>query len=279
MAMFDKLRVDGPGWSWDFVKIAGRNLYFRRNDAVGGDLPIVHLHGFALSGSYLMPTALKLGERGLNIVPDLPGHGRSPHPRGSALSIPELADRVIDLLDALELPEVVLIGNSMGCPIALEVAHLVPDRVSHLVLVSPAGGEHNQPLARALAQLLRDGPLEKAAFFPIAIPDYLRFGPVNMIHLFKEMTRFPSLDRLLNVEVPTPAVLGDRDPLMPPKNWVSDVAGRASQHVQVAVIWGAAHAINFSHPGELAHAIGQWLDGERITDDPDSSGVAWMPKL
>jgi len=34
------------------------------------------------------------------------------------------------------------------------------------------------------------------------------------------------------------------------------------------------HAMNFSHPGELAHVIGSWLDHREITDDPDEPGVA-----
>jgi hypothetical protein len=32
--------------------------------------------------------------------------------------------------------------------------------------------------------------------------------------------------------------------------------------------------MNFSHPGELAHVIGSWLDGREITDHPDQRGVA-----
>jgi len=40
------------------------------------------------------------------------------------------------------------------------------------------------------------------------------------------------------------------------------------------VIEGAAHAMNFSHQGELAHVIACWLDGREITDDPDQPGVA-----
>jgi hypothetical protein len=40
------------------------------------------------------------------------------------------------------------------------------------------------------------------------------------------------------------------------------------------VIEGAAHAMNFSHPGQLAHVIGAWLDGREITNDPDEPGVA-----
>ncbi len=259
--MSHRLRVHAPGWTWDSARINGRDLYFRRNDTAGQETPVVHLHGFALSGSYLMPTAKRLAVRGLNIVPDLPGYGRSPHPRGSPLDIPALAERVLALLDALNLPEVVLMGNSMGCPVALEAATLAPDRVSRLILVSPAGGKHNQPLARAVAQLLQDGPRERLTFFPLAIPDYLRFGPVNMLQLFKEMTQFPSIDRLLQTDVATLAVLGDRDPLMPSSRWVHEVAQRARDHVTVRVIEGAAHAINFSDPDDLAHAVSQWLDG------------------
>ena len=108
-------------------------------------MPIVHVHGFAISGAYLMPTARRLVHDGVNMVPDLPGDGRS-HRRDHTLDIPELAEAVLALLDALHLDKVVLLGNSMGCPVSLEVAHAAPDRVDRLVLVSPAGGIHNQPL-------------------------------------------------------------------------------------------------------------------------------------
>ena len=95
------MRLGGPGWTWDSVEIEGRDLYFRRNDTVGDATPMVHLHGFALSGTYLMPTAHKMAHRGLNIVPDLPGYGRSKHPRGTPLNISSLAERVVSLIDAL----------------------------------------------------------------------------------------------------------------------------------------------------------------------------------
>ena len=40
------------------------------------------------------------------------------------------------------------------------------------------------------------------------------------------------------------------------------------------VIEGAAHAMNLGHPGDLAHAIGAWLDRREVTDDPNEPGVA-----
>ena len=98
-----------------------------------------------ISGSYLMPTARVLARRWVNLVPDLPGYGRSER-RDHVLDIPALAGALLAVLDALGIDQAVLVGNSMGCPIGLEVAHEAPERVHRLVLVSPAGGVQNQPL-------------------------------------------------------------------------------------------------------------------------------------
>ena len=53
----------------------------------------------------------------------------------------------------------------------------------------------------------------------------------------------------------------------------------APPHLTIAVIEGAAHAMNFSHPGELAHVIGSWLDGREITDDPEEPGLAQVLEI
>jgi pimeloyl-ACP methyl ester carboxylesterase len=82
------------------------------------------------------------------------------------------------------------------------------------------------------------------------------------------------MERVLRTPVPTLAVIGSRDPLMPPPWRVREAGRLAPAHLTIAVIEGAAHAMNFSHPGELAHVIGCWLDGREITDDPDQPGVA-----
>ena len=264
---------DANGWTHGRVRVAGRDLYYRRSPGPADAVPIVHVHGFAISGAYLMPTARRLVHHGVNIVPDLPGYGRS-HRRDHTLDIPELAAAVLALLDALELEKVVLLGNSMGCAISLEVAHAAPERVHRLVLVSPAGGIHNQPLPRALRQLARDGARETPRMARVAVPDYLRFGPVSALRLFHQLTLFPSLDRLQHSPVPTLAVLGSRDPLMAGPARVVEVVQMSPEHVSVVVILGAAHAINFSHPGELANVVSAWLEDREIVDDPDQPGDA-----
>jgi pimeloyl-ACP methyl ester carboxylesterase len=252
------------GWVSEYLRVEGRSVHYRRSVA-GGGVPIVHIHGFAISGAYLMPTARVLARRWVNVVPDLPGYGHSER-RDHVLGIPALAGALLAVLDALDIERAVLVGNSMGCPIGLEVAHEAPERVHRLVLVSPAGGVQNQPLPRALGQLALDVARESPRMASVALPDYLRFGPVNGLRLFHELTLFPSLERLLSTPVPTLAVLGGRDPLMPAPSRVREVARLAPEHVAVALVGRAAHAVNFSHPRALAQAIEAWLDGALLSE-------------
>ncbi|MDD7941636.1 alpha/beta fold hydrolase [Actinomycetospora lutea] len=261
------------GWEEFRVEVQGHPVFVRRGPQVPGSVPLVHVHGFAVSGSYLLPTARALAHRATTLVPDLPGYGQSAA-WGHVLGIPSLAWALLEVLDAVDLERVVLVGNSMGGPVSLEVAHSAPDRVAGVVLASPAGGMHNQPLTRALVQLARDVPRESPCMAPVVLLDYLRFGPVNALQLFGELMRFPSLERVLRTPVPTLAVIGTRDPLMPPLWRVEEVGRLAPPHLRIAVIEGAAHAMNFSHPRELAHVIGSWLDGREITEDPDEPGLS-----
>ena len=246
------------GWVTERLRVDGRTVHCRRSTD-GDGVPVVHIHGFAISGAYLMPTARVLAGRRVNVVPDLPGYGRSER-RDRVLDIPALAEALVAVLDALDLDQAVLVGNSMGCPIGLEVAYAAPERVHSLVLVSPAGGVHNQPLHRAIGQLALDVLRETPRMVPVALPDYVRFGPVNGLRLFRDLTLYPSLERLVHTPVPTLAVLGGRDPLMPSPARVRDVARLAPEHLSVAVIDKAAHAMNFSHPEELGGTIEAWLD-------------------
>ncbi len=144
-----------------------------------------------------------------------------------------------------------LVGNSMGCPVICEFAYRYPERIERAVLVSPAGGIHNQPLRRAIGQLAKDGPREPRKMVTVATPDYLRFGVPSTFKMFRALTQYPTLERLLALTIPTLVVLGDRDPLLPGPERVKEVAAQTDNHVLVVRIEGAAHAINFSHPGEL----------------------------
>ena len=239
----------------------------------------MHVHGFGISGSYLMPTARLLTDRGANLVPDLPGYGRSER-WDHTLGIPALAHTLLDILDALGFEKVILVGNSMGAVISLEVAHAAPGARAPARARLPRRRRRTTSRSpRALMQLATDGVRESPKMARVAVPDYLKFGPINTLNLLGELTRFPSLERLLEVPVPSLAVIGSKDPLMPAPSRVREVGTSAPDHVTVVLIEGAAHAINFSHPGELAHVITSWLDDKEIVDDPDQPGLTRVLRL
>jgi pimeloyl-ACP methyl ester carboxylesterase len=223
-------------------------------------LAIVHVHGFAISGRYLEPTAARLASRYPTYVPDLPGHGYSERPR-RPLGIPELAEALAGYLDAVGVPRAVVLGNSSGCLVAAEFAHRYPERTECAVLVSPAGGRHNRPLIRGMVQLARDGLREPPSLALIAGPDYVRFGLMNSLQAFRGMTRYPTHERLSHVPVPFLVVIGSRDPLISERQMERILQSPAD--VDLVRHVDAAHAINFSHPVALARIIDTYLCGQR----------------
>jgi pimeloyl-ACP methyl ester carboxylesterase len=92
--------------------------------------------------------------------------------------------------------------------------------------------------------------------------------------LFKALTQYPSLQRLLEMRIPTLVVLGERDPLLPGSHRINEIASQTDSHVLVVLLEGAAHAINFSHPDQLAHVIRMFMEDQAIENDPRWPGHA-----
>ena len=230
---------------------------------------IIHIHGFAISGRYLLPTASRLATEYATFVPDLPGFGRShrpPHP----LTIDQLGEAVVRFMDQQGIERAVLLGNSLGCPIIASMLDEHMDRVEAAVFVSPAGGLYNLPIYRGVAQMALAGVREPPRMFPIALADYAHYGLMPSINLLDSMLHYPTVRRLRGLVLPTLVVIGSRDPLVSERV----VAERAIElpHVTAAVIDGAAHAINFSHPDQLANVVRCFLEGRPITGDPSAKG-------
>jgi pimeloyl-ACP methyl ester carboxylesterase len=257
-------RIPSP-FTWQSVRV-GEDLIHYRVAGPEGAPAMVHVHGFAISGTYLTPTAALLTDTFRVYVPDLPGFGRSPRPAGS-LGIVDLGRALHGFLDAVGIPQAVLVGNSLGCAIITELVDRAPERVSRVVMVGLAGGRQNQPLPRALAQMARDGLKEPPRMITVAAPDYVRYGPVRALRLFVRMTQFPAFERFVAMPVPVMAVIGSEDPLRPSWRRISEVMAQIPPQVTIVLFQGAAHAINYSHPRELAHAIRQFVADEPIRMD------------
>ncbi|MGH2684478.1 MAG: alpha/beta fold hydrolase [Actinomycetota bacterium] len=116
--------------------------------SAGTGSPILLLHGFHGSADHFRWLAPQLAPRFTTHSIDLLGHGPSDWPRGP-FRLADYGRHVLAVLDQLSLKTVLLLGNSLGGAVAMWVAINAPERVSSLVLLSPAGLGGTTPIGAA----------------------------------------------------------------------------------------------------------------------------------
>ncbi len=134
----------------------------------GSGPPLVAIHGLGGTKGSFLPTVTALAGSHRVIALDLPGFGDSAKPIGASYDARFFARAVIGLLDALELDEAHLIGNSLGGRVALEAGLSYPDRIGRLVLLAPSlAWRRERPWAPALRLLRPELGLAQLAPRPI----------------------------------------------------------------------------------------------------------------
>lgn len=147
------------------MDLHGHRVTFR--DAGAGPV-IVLLHGIAGSSRTWDDVIERLTPHARVIAPDLLGHGTSAKPRGD-YSLGSFASGVRDLIVALEVDTVTLVGHSLGGGVALQFAYQFPQLTGRLALVASGG------LGREVSALLRACALPGAEFvLPLVANEPLR---------------------------------------------------------------------------------------------------------
>ena len=118
-----------------WVTVGGVRI--RYVDTGGEGMPILLCSGIGGSLELWSRQLEALGDDLRLVAWDYPGHGLS-DPGGQIHDPDSYAVVALDLMDALGLARVVVVGNSLGGAIALRMAGLAPDRVAGMVLASPA---------------------------------------------------------------------------------------------------------------------------------------------
>ncbi|MEE6136015.1 alpha/beta hydrolase [Mycobacterium sp. 050128] len=146
--------------------------------------PVVFVHGYMMGRELWRQVSEKLAARGLRCIAPTWPLGAHPEPLrpGADRTIYGVARIVADVLDALELDDVVLVGNDTGGVVTQLVAVHYPERLGALVLTSCDAFEHFPPpilkpviLAakskatfKAVAQAMRVPAARKRAFDGLA---------------------------------------------------------------------------------------------------------------
>lgn len=107
----------------------------------------VLMHGKNFSGFYFKDIIHLLKQNGYRvIVPDQIGFGKSTKPEAFQYSFHALADSTQDLLTALGVKNISLVGHSMGGMLATRYALMYPQQVRKLYLINPIGFEDYKTL-------------------------------------------------------------------------------------------------------------------------------------
>ena len=149
------------------------DVTLRYRDLGGGGEPVVLLHGYTNDLRTFDGVADSIAAEYRVIALDLRGFGKSRMRNGSERFGRSMAEDVIALLDALEIPRAHVVGFSLGGVVAASVARAAPERVTSLTLLAPPLYMDSAAFARDLAPFVEDLANGRgvASFFQWVYPD------------------------------------------------------------------------------------------------------------
>lgn len=249
--------------------------------------PIVLLHGVTLQAAVWAYQVRDLAPRHRMIAVDLRGHGQS-EPGEAGMTIAAMADDLADVLEALDLRQVTLVGHSMGGMAVLRACrrhpNLLADRVGAIALVASAGGiapplsgwHRFAPKAAALVVAghralggngpvlpsstageratrvvfgLRPDPAAVRATFDLA----RAMAPDRFVALIPELVGFDERAVFEAFPMPCTVVVGDRDRLTPPRYAEALTATLPGSRL---VVWpGAGHMLMYERRESLDNLL------------------------
>jgi pimeloyl-ACP methyl ester carboxylesterase len=258
-----RLATSAPRTAWGFQSRWRTVRGVPTHDRCSLDSPrtprLVLLHGLAVSHRYLMPVAARLSSHHPVDVLDLPGFGLSGDP-GRVLDVAEHADHVADWLVATGLAPVVLLGNSFGCQVAVDLAVRHPHLVRGLILVGPTVDPAARTALRQIARWLRDTAREDPLQLPILLRDVHDAGLRRVAGTLAHAVRDPIECKLPLVKVPTLVTRGSKEPIVP-MAWAR-AASRLLPRGELAVVPASPHNANYSAADHLAELVLAFMRGE-----------------
>lgn len=106
----------------------------------GQGQPLILLHGIS-SGSASWINQLDVLNQSFRVIAwDAPGYGLSEGLNTAQPNAEDYAQRLLGLIDALAIPQAILVGHSLGALQASAFAHLYPERVQTLLIANMAQG-------------------------------------------------------------------------------------------------------------------------------------------
>ncbi|OBB16062.1 alpha/beta hydrolase [Mycobacteriaceae bacterium 1482268.1] len=236
------------------ITLNGHRIAYR-DEGAGEVLLLVHgLSGDSSSWREVIP---RLSRKYRIITPDLLGHGQSDKPHGD-YSPAIFAELLRDLLDALGIDKVTLVGHSLGGGVAMTFAARYRDYCKRLVLLNSGG------FGSEVTILLRMLSVPGAGFVLPFIASrrgrddrrvFLRTLRSVVNHRGQATSAFKCLHFL--ADLPIQIIGGENDRIIPVAH--AHTAHAALPGSRLHIIPGAGHDPQIQHPGTIAALIDDFV--------------------
>lgn len=244
-------------------------VFVRTTDPVDGRTPVLLLHGWMASADLNWFRAYPALAPDRQVVAvDHQGHGRGVR-SDQPFSLERCADAGAGVLEALGVERVVVVGYSMGGPIALHLWHRHRHRVAGLVLGATALEWRARPVERIQWEILRiaqvvmrftTGRAISRRIVRQAIQDDPSLGPLrawlsgettrgylpDMIEAGRELSRYDARRYAPLVDVPTAVLLTEHDRLVRPRK----------QQALASAIGATVFTVDGDHDSPLVRSTG-----------------------
>ena len=245
--------------------------------------PLILSPGLGGSAAYWAPNLDALARDHRIILYDHRGTGRSDRALAFNVSVEDMADDVLALMDGLGLASAALVGHAAGGAIGLALALRAPERLDRLVVVNgwSKADPHFLRCFETRLALLRDSGLraflraQPLFLYParwisqnhaaLAAEEARQLdhfqGAANIEARIAALAAFDVDDRLAQIRTPTLLVAAQDDMLVPAS--CSERLAAGLPNATLAAMTGG-HACNVTEPVQFNHILREWLAAARL---------------
>ncbi len=248
------------------IETANGSIWYADHRDRTAHLPVtLFIHG--AGGSHLDWSAeLRRLPEANAVVPDLPGHGKSPGTGRQSVSA--YADDMAALLAALKIDSAFIAGHSMGGAIALTLALKYASRVKGLILIGTGAKLAAHPvLLNASAdkekavEMILNGYWGTSPEFDqlrrLSRKHFMEFDAQVLQGDYIACNTFDVRDQLGRIQQPA-LVIGATDDMMTPLKFSTYLRDNLP-NAELVTVQGAAHMMALQQPQFVADAVKRWL--------------------
>jgi len=237
-----------------------------------GEPALVFIHCWTCNRTFWENQVAEFSKTNRVVTIDLPGHGESGRGR-KTWSVESFGDDVATVVKKLGLKRVVLVGSSMGGPIALEAARRLPDRVVAIVPVDTLQNVEEKVPQEQLDEVFKQMQADyKGAttsllnqfFFSPTTPPAVRERVINAtlslqpdlaIPMLKAIFSYDPIPAMREIKAPIRAINADRVPTNVEAN------RKYAPQFDVVIIKGTGHYPMLEDPARFNQMLVEILRG------------------